>query len=55
VKEKTVKGTPQNVTEISVTFVLQSFPEKKAEMFAEKDCARFGFIIHSYFNKERQK
>jgi len=45
VKAKTVKATPRNVTEFSVTFVLQSFPGKKAEIFAEKDCAGFGASI----------
>jgi len=34
VKPKAVKATPQNVTEFSVRFVLQSFTEKKAEIFA---------------------
>jgi len=45
VKAKTVKATPRNVTEFFVTFVLQSFPGKKAEIFAEKDCAGFGASI----------
>jgi len=33
-KKKIVKATPRNKTEFSVTFVLQSFSEKKAEIFA---------------------
>jgi len=45
VKAKTVKATPRNVTEFSVTFVLQSFPRKKAEIFEEKDCVGFGASI----------
>jgi len=45
VKVKTVKATLRNVTEFSVTFLLQSFSGKKAEMFAEKDCVGFGASI----------
>ena len=30
VKTKTVKATPRNVTEFSVTFVLQSFPREES-------------------------
>ena len=44
-KAKVIKATPQNVTEFSITFVLQSFPGKKAKMFAEKDCAGFDVSI----------
>ena len=44
-KAKIVKGTPRNVIEFSITFVLQSFLGKKVEMFTEKDCAGFGASI----------
>jgi len=62
VKAKTIKATPHNVIEFSVTFVLQSFPGKKAEMFTEKDCAGFGAsititlsYIHILTEREREK
>jgi len=62
VKAKIVKATPRNVTESSVTFVLQSFPGKKVEMFAEKDCAGFGIsiivalsYIHILTKREKKK
>jgi len=36
---------PLNITEFSVTFIFQSFPGKKVEMFAEKDSVGFGASI----------